>query len=132
MRAVRVKDTAPEMVVRRLLWRMGYRYRVNPKMLPGKPDIVNRSAGWCIFVHGCFWHGHQNCKLGRLPRSNREWWAAKMEENRTRDARKETELIARGLRVLVVWQCELVDASTLESRLRAFIEQALAPSTSTD
>jgi DNA mismatch endonuclease (patch repair protein) len=122
MRAVRVKGTAPELTVRRLLWSMNYRYRVCPRNLPGKPDIANRSNGWCLFVHGCFWHGHGECNLGRLPRSNRDWWASKIDENRKRDAKKEAALKAQGLRVLVVWQCELANLTALEARLREFIE----------
>ena len=123
MKAVRTKNTAPEMAVRRLLWRLGYRYRVCPKKLPGKPDVTNQARGWCIFVHGCFWHGHPDCKLGRLPRSNRDWWAAKIDANRARDASNEEALRARGLRVLVVWQCELRDEFALTARLRRFIDE---------
>lgn len=122
MRAVRVRDTVPEVAVRRLLWRMGYRFRVCPGALPGKPDIANRSNQWCIFVHGCFWHGHRSCKLGRLPRSNHRWWADKIRGNRTRDGKKEAALRSIGLRVLVIWQCELSNAGALEKRIRLFID----------
>ena len=121
MRAVRVKDTAPEMAVRRLLWQLGHRYRVCPKDLPGKPDIANRAGGWCIFVHGCFWHGHEGCKLGRLPKKNRSWWAAKIEDNKARDARHEEKLRGSGFRVLVVWQCQLGDVQALSKRLDGFV-----------
>ena len=75
-----------------------------------------------IFINGCFWHGHGECNLGRLPRSNRDWWASKIDENRKRDAKKEAALKAQGLRILVVWQCELANLTALEARLREFIE----------
>lgn len=122
MRAVRTRDTEPERAVRRLLWGLGYRYRICPSNLPGKPDVANRRHAWCIFVHGCFWHGHEGCSLGRLPRANRDWWRTKIAGNRERDARKEGTLRASGYRVLVVWQCELQNEARLRDRLGRFVE----------
>jgi DNA mismatch endonuclease (patch repair protein) len=121
MKAVRQRDTAPELAVRKLLHRQGIRFRVCPADLPGRPDIVNRSRRWCIFVHGCFWHGHRSCALASLPKTNRRWWTEKIDANRMRDARKEDAMRALGFRVAVVWQCELADERSLERRLGRFV-----------
>jgi len=121
MARVRQRDTGPELAVRKVLAAAGIRYRVCPKGLPGRPDIANRAGRWALFVHGCFWHGHRGCGLARLPKTNSTFWAEKIEANRSRDSRKETELIALGLRVFTVWQCQLDDQQTLShlvSRLR--------------
>jgi DNA mismatch endonuclease (patch repair protein) len=119
MRAVRQRDTAPELEVRRRLHALGVRYRVCPRDLPGRPDLANRAKGWALFVHGCFWHGH-DCRLGTKPKANAEWWRAKIAANRERDERKKAALEALGLRVFVVWQCELdrLTDEALLSRLR--------------
>lgn len=119
MKSIRQCDTAPELAVRSLLHGLGVRFRTNPSDLPGRPDIANRSRRWCIFVHGCFWHGHISCHLARLPRSNPEWWQQKIRANQERDARKEAELRAHGFRVGVVWQCELRDQDELVKHLLA-------------
>ena len=116
---IRQRDTAPEMAVRKYLHRHGIRYRVCPRGLPGSPDLVNWSAGWAIFVHGCFWHGHEGCVLARLPKSNTEFWRAKIVANRERDLRKQRELEQLGLRVHTVWQCEIDDGDALERLARA-------------
>jgi DNA mismatch endonuclease (patch repair protein) len=121
MKAVRQRDTAPEREVRRLLHRLGARYRVCPEDLPGRPDIANKSQRWCIFVNGCFWHGHDSCALARLPRTNHRWWSEKIGANKTRDARKEDEIRVLGFRVAVIWQCELRDERRLARRLSAFV-----------
>jgi DNA mismatch endonuclease, patch repair protein len=118
MKRVRRADTAPELVVRRFLRELGASYRTCVRGLPGTPDIANRRRGWAIFVHGCFWHGHRGCKLSRLPRTNTAFWRRKLAGNRARDARKEAELLAAGLRVLVVWQCEIRHRDELAFRLR--------------
>lgn len=118
MKAVRQSGTAPEIQVRRLLHRLGARFRVCPRDLPGRPDIVNKSRRWCVFVHGCFWHGHRSCALARLPRTNRDWWRKKIAANRNRDAKKEAAMRDLGFRVVVVWQCELSRERAVEHRLK--------------
>ena len=121
MRAVKGRDTKPEWIVRRLLHRLGYRYRLHRKDLPGKPDIVLASRRRVIFVHGCFWHGH-SCKRGnRRPKANAEYWNKKIEGNVERHARQLDELAAGGWSALTVWECELGDAFGLEKRLNAFL-----------
>lgn len=110
MSRIRSKDTKPELMVRSMLHRMGYRFTVNgPKnrQLPGKPDIVLPKYKTVIFVHGCFWHAHENCKHFRLPKTRTEWWKAKLEGNALRDKKRVDELEAQGWKVLVVWECEL-------------------------
>lgn len=127
MAAVGQRDTKPELLVRSLLRELGVSYRVQNRDLPGSPDIANRSRGWAIFVNGCFWHGHKNCprlKTGgesRVPVQNRPYWAEKLKANRVRDARKCRQLRRLGLRVLIVWECELRDVETLASRLSSFL-----------
>lgn len=116
------KDTGPEMVVRRMVHSMGYRYRLHQSKLPGRPDLVFAGRRAVIFVHGCFWHRHAGCELARMPKSRLEFWGPKLEANAARDARKIDELRAAGWRVLVVWECELVDAAKLRSRLAEFLE----------
>ncbi|MFZ1576335.1 MAG: very short patch repair endonuclease [Chromatiaceae bacterium] len=107
MSRVRGKDTAPEMKLRRLIHGMGYRYRLHVGDLPGKPDLVFPSRHAVIFMHGCFWHRHANCKLARLPKSKLDFWETKLEENRQRDLRYQERLKAMGWGVLIVWECEL-------------------------
>ena len=119
MRSVRVRDTAPELAVRKLLHALGVRFRVRPTKLPGRPDITNCSKRWCIFVHGCFWHGHE-CWRGRPPRKNVSFWTQKIATNRERDARTHEALQAQGYRVLTVWQCELDDVARLRLELAGF------------
>ncbi|MFT3830034.1 MAG: very short patch repair endonuclease [Opitutaceae bacterium] len=106
MAAVRSRDTGPELALRQALHRLGYRYRVNVRALPGSPDLVFPSRRKVVFVHGCFWHGH-SCRWGRAPKSRREFWFAKRAGNRRRDRRNLAELRQLGWRALVVWQCEL-------------------------
>ena len=122
MAAVRAKDTKPEMIVRQLLHRLGYRYRLHRRDLPGTPDLVFPSRRAVIFVHGCFWHRHEGCALARLPKSRLEFWRDKLEGNRLRDQKQMNELIAMGWRVLVVWECELKDGEALTRRLRHFLD----------
>ena len=123
MALVRSEDTKPEMAVRRLVHGMGYRYRLHCRDLPGKPDLVFRSRRAVVFVHGCFWHRHEDCPLARLPKSKVEFWTVKLEGNRERDARKVAALKEAGWRVLVVWECELKDKELLAQRLRCFLDR---------
>jgi len=129
MQSVRSKNTEPEMFVRRLLFRLGYRYRIHQKHLPGTPDIVFAGRRKAIFVHGCYWHGHC-CKKGQLPKSRKTYWSEKIAKNRERDSRKQAELHALGWMTLTIWQCELVEPSALEERLRLFLGDRKFRSTS--
>lgn len=121
MRSVRQKDTAPEMVVRRIAHTIGGRYRLHCKDLPGSPDLVFPRRNLCIFVHGCFWHRHPGCRLATTPRSNVEFWQEKFVRNVERDMRKEKELRIAGWRVEIVWECETRDPEELKERLRALL-----------
>jgi DNA mismatch endonuclease (patch repair protein) len=121
MSAVRTKDTGPELVVRQILTRLGYRYRLHRKDLPGRPDIVFPRRKKVIFVHGCFWHGHE-CDKGRAPKSRLEYWSPKLEANRERDAANVARLEGAGWEILIVWQCETRDREALEARLAKFVD----------
>jgi DNA mismatch endonuclease (patch repair protein) len=122
MRAVKSVDTGPEMVVRRLLHRMGYRYRLHCPDLPGKPDIVFRSRKKVILVNGCFWHGHGCVRGNRLPKNNREYWSAKIASNVSRDTRHYAKLSESGWVTLVIWECEIRNIDNLRLRLEMFME----------
>lgn len=123
MRRIRSTDMKPELVVRSLLHRLGYRYRLHCKELPGKPDIVFRSRQAVIFVHGCFWHQHSdpNCSYAHVPKSNTSYWKPKLERNQARDLENEAALIALGWRVLVIWECQIKDDEALKQTLLAFL-----------
>jgi DNA mismatch endonuclease (patch repair protein) len=124
MRAVKSKDTAPEMTVRRLAHRMGYRFRLHRKDLPGKPDVVFPRLHKALFVHGCFWHGH-NCPRGsRVPKTNADYWTKKISRNRTRDDKAQRSLKALGWRVFVVWECELSDIEKAARSIKAILKAA--------
>jgi DNA mismatch endonuclease (patch repair protein) len=120
MSRVKSRDTTPERVVRGMLHAMGYRYRLHRKDLPGKPDIVFVGRRKAIFVHGCFWHGHK-CSKGRLPKSNDEFWRAKIEANRARDARNIDSLAALSWGVLTIWRCELKNLDAVRKRIVDFL-----------
>ena len=115
------KDTAPEMVVRRVVFSLGYRYRLHVTRLPGRPDLVFSSRQRVIFVNGCFWHRHKGCRLARLPKSRLEFWLPKLEANRLRDRRNLAALRARGWRVLVLWECQLSNVARLSQRMKHFL-----------
>ena len=116
------KNTQPELVVRRLIFGMGYRYRLHVSSLPGKPDIAMIGRKKIVDVRGCFWHGHEGCKYGRLPKSREDFWKAKIDRNRERDRLNLAKLKGAGWRVLIVWQCELRNREVLKKRLYEFIE----------
>ena len=121
MRAIRSRDTGPERAVRRALQNIAPGYRLHRRELPGNPDIVFVSRRLAIFVHGCFWHGH-DCPAGaRVPKTNRAFWTAKITRNRARDAHAQAALKAMGWRALVLWECELRDGAAFKARLRAFV-----------
>lgn len=121
MSRVREKNTSPELKVRSLVHRLGFRFRLHRKDLPGKPDLVFSSRKKIIFVHGCFWHGHDCSRGEREPKSNTKYWVEKIQRNADRDARHQSELKALGWNVLVIWECELKDAETLSERLKSFL-----------
>ncbi len=124
MRRIRSAGTAPEMAVRRLVHALGFRYRLRKKDLPGKPDLVFGPRRKVIFVHGCFWHRHQDsaCPIAREPKSNREYWVAKLNRNKQRDAEHEDALSRAGWEALTVWECEVEsDIESVERKVMAFL-----------
>jgi DNA mismatch endonuclease (patch repair protein) len=127
MQAVKSKDTVPEMVVRRLVYRMGYRYRLHRDELPGKPDLVFPRLRCVIFVHGCFWHGHTCARGNRVPKNNRPYWVRKIGRNKLRDQENISRLKAQGWRSLVVWECDLRQAGKLERNLRSLLTPKAPP-----
>lgn len=127
MRRVKSRDTAPELKVRKALTALGVRYRLNRKDLPGSPDIVMAGRRLAIFVHGCFWHGHDCPRGSRVPKANRDYWTAKVARNVARDARTAAELAAAGWRVETIWECELRDAGVLQARLEALLQSPNFP-----
>jgi len=126
MRRVKGRDTTPERTVRRLLTKLGARYRLHRKDLPGNPDIVMPGRRLAVLVHGCFWHGHDCARGARVPKANREYWTAKVARNVARDARTREALTAGGWRVEMVWECELKDEAAVSGRLKALLDQAAA------
>lgn len=122
MARVRSKNMRPELVVRKLVFALGYRYRLHGRDLPGCPDVVFRPRRKVIFVHGCFWHRHENCVLARLPKSRLDFWKPKLEGNRERDEKIKRELYRRGWKVLTVWECQLKETRRLEARIRRFLD----------
>ncbi len=122
MRAVKSRDTSPEMKVRALLRAIAPGYRLHRAELPGKPDIAYIGRKRAIFVHGCFWHGHDRSRGARAPKANAAYWRAKIDRNRARDGRNLESLQALGWRAMVVWECELKDEAALRARLAAFLD----------
>lgn len=123
MRKIRSKGTKPELIVRRLTYAMGYRYRLHYGKLPGKPDMVFPGRRKVIFVHGCFWHQHEECSSGRTPKSHIEYWGPKLKKNRNRDAFNLVKLREMRWDVLVVWECELKDIERIKEKLDSFLGQ---------
>lgn len=121
MQAVRGRDTNPELQVRRTLHALGYRFRLHRKDLPGTPDIVLAGRRKIIFVHGCFWHGHAQCKRARIPINNAEIWRTKIQGNQARDERSIAKLRELGWDVLVIWECETKALALVADRLRQFL-----------
>ena len=107
MSGIQGKNTKPELIIRKGLHALGFRYRTHDKRLPGKPDLVFARYHAVIFVHGCFWHGHKNCKDFRIPKTRSEWWREKLEGNVARDRKKQAELRKLGWKIKVIWACQL-------------------------
>lgn len=122
MAQVKSKGMKPEMQVRRMLHGLGYRYRLHRSDLPGRPDLVFPSRRKVIFVNGCFWHYHRGCERVRIPATNRDYWVAKLERNRSRDERNLSVLEETGWSALTAWECELRDMETATGRLVEFLE----------
>jgi DNA mismatch endonuclease (patch repair protein) len=124
MGRIRSANTTPEIRVRSILHRLGYRFRLHSKELPGRPDIVLPKWHHVIFVHGCFWHRHEDCKFCYTPKSRTDFWTAKFEGTIRRDRAAETALRSMGWHVSIVWECEIGDEVKLASKLRAAIQRA--------
>jgi DNA mismatch endonuclease (patch repair protein) len=122
MRLIRSKDTKPEMLVRRIIFSMGHRYRLHSRSLPGHPDIVFSRQRKAVFVHGCFWHRHANCRKARLPKSKLDYWLLKLAKNRNRDKINEGRLRKLGWRILVVWECQTRHPAALRTRIDRFLK----------
>lgn len=123
MRRVRGKDTGPEMLVRKMVHGMGYRYRLHVRSLPGTPDLVFSGRRKALFVHGCFWHRHPDpaCPLARLPKSRLDFWLPKLDGNAARDRDNLERLKAMGWGVMIVWECQLHDRDALRRHIREFL-----------
>ena len=124
MRRIRSKDMTPELRVRRILHRMGYRYRLHRKNLPGHPDIIFPKIKKAIFVHGCFWHQHSDsaCRITRMPKSRLDYWAPKLERNKQRDLEALSLMQEIGWQVLVVWECQVSDEEELKNSVLGFLQ----------
>ena len=125
MALIRAKDTGPEMMVRRLVYGLGYRYRLHGRSVPGKPDLVFAGRKKVIFVHGCFWHRHPDsaCKLARMPKSRLEFWAPKLEKNKLRDETVSKALAELGWQSLTIWECQLTDIPAVSEQVRSFLDR---------
>jgi len=123
MSAIKHKDTTPELIVRSLVHRLGYRFRLCRRDLPGKPDLVFPAMKKVVLVHGCFWHQHPGCRFATRPATRPEFWAEKLDGNRARDKRVQSELKRAGWQVLVVWECQTRDHEALADRLIGFLER---------
>ena len=125
MRKIRSKDTKPELIVRKLIFNEGFRYRLHSKLIPGKPDITFPSKKKVIFINGCFWHQHniKNCNNSHLPKSNLEYWIPKLEKTVQRDLKNQSELKKLGYSILILWECELDDSKLLLKKIKYFLNK---------
>jgi DNA mismatch endonuclease (patch repair protein) len=121
MRRIRSKNTGPELVLRSLIYGLGYRFRLHRKDLPGRPDLVFPGRRKVIFVHGCFWHQHAGCREGRIPGTRLDYWTPKLRGNQTRDAANQALLEEQGWKVLVIWECDLKDPKSLSAKVKRFL-----------
>ena len=124
MSRIQSENTKPEKIVRSILHRLGFRFRIHRKDLAGKPDIVLARYNSVIFVHGCFWHRHKDCKNASIPKTKKTFWEEKFKANIERDIKVKNELKSNGWRVLVVWECELTDIETVERELGKFLKNS--------
>ncbi|TKT70874.1 DNA mismatch endonuclease Vsr [Afipia massiliensis] len=122
MRAVKSRDTAPELLVRRMIHRLGYRYRLHRKDLPGKPDLAFIKARKVVFVHGCFWHGHTCDRGRRVPKTNTAYWLKKISRNRVRDSNSVKALRKMGWKTLILWECKLKKPEQLAAQIAKFLD----------
>lgn len=121
MSKIRAKNTKPELMVRSILWKMGYRYRLHKPSLPGKPDIFIPSIKTAVFIHGCFWHQHEGCKRSFMPKSNLDYWENKLKNNVLRFDKVEEELTAAGFKVVVIWECETKNKGQLIDLIKKYL-----------
>jgi len=124
MSGIKGKNTKPEMIVRSTLHKLGYRFRLHSRILPGKPDIVLAMHKTVIFVHGCFWHRHEGCRYAYTPKSRESFWKEKFSKNVDRDQRNVMQLQHAGWKVAVIWECETVNLNTLSTRLKLLLSSA--------
>ena len=122
MSLVKGKNTKPELIVRSLIHRMGFRFRVNQNILPGNPDIVLKKHRKAVFIHGCFWHGHKRCRRSKRPTTHRHFWNKKLSKNIERDDKQQKELRKLGWRYLIVWECQIRNPDRLKHKLAIFLE----------
>lgn len=123
MSSIRSKNTNPEKQVRSIVYRLGYRYRLHVRHLPGTPDLVFAGMRKIILVHGCFWHRHRGCKKSSIPKTNTGFWREKLDRNRARDATTLRTLRQQGWKVLTIWQCQLADVERVERRIHEFLSE---------
>ncbi len=123
MSRIRSKNTKPEIIVRSVLHKAGYRFRLHVNALPGKPDIVLAKYRTVIFVHGCFWHRHPGCKYAYEPKSRKKFWLEKFKQNIKRDELVENELKKKGWKVIIIWECEIADGKLKNKKLKRFLEK---------
>lgn len=121
MSRIRAKDTKPELIVRKILFKNGYRYRLHSNRVVGRPDIIFEKRKKIIFVHGCFWHRHANCKHSSLPKTNKSFWNRKFDDNVRRDKYVREQLLEIGYELMVIWECQTKNISDLENRLFDFV-----------
>lgn len=121
MRRIRSKNTIHELLIRRLIFKMGFRYRLHGKNLPGKPDLVFANRKKVIFVHGCFWHQHKNCIDSHIPKSNTEYWLSKLQRNKIRDKENQSKLKKLGWSFLILWECQLRHTGRLTEKIKKFM-----------
>lgn len=127
MSHIRSKDTKPEIIIRRFLFAKGLRFRLHAKQLPGKPDLTFPKYKTIVFIDGCFWHSHENCKYSKLPKTNVDYWIKKLENNKLRDEANEKKLEEMGWRVIRIWECEIKNASSRLPRLESLFHQIINP-----
>jgi DNA mismatch endonuclease (patch repair protein) len=122
MSKIRGTKTKPEYLVRKFLFSKGFRYRINDKRYPGRPDIILPKYHAIIFIHGCFWHGHENCKAAKLPETNTEFWRKKLSDNEVRDRKNVETLRNEGWNVIIIWQCQIKNKNNREKRMELLID----------